>query len=169
MICIALIFKAFFIAIFVDFLRFRGFWGSFWQAKWKPKSIFATFSPTFCSSGFRDRIFIVFWKRQTSKIMLSPRREHDFNKIDVFEKYPKIFDSGLIFGGQNGEKSRKTCIEKHVFFEHRILCVCLRILTISARFWEAPGSPQIAKIFKKSSKNCKTSQKIVFRPHSERV
>ena len=81
--------------------------------------------------------------------MLSPRREHDFNKIDVFEKYPKIFDFGLIFGGQNGEKSRKTCVEKHVFFEHRILCVFLRILTISARFWEAPGSPQIAKIFQK--------------------
>ena len=82
--------------------------------------------------------------------MLSPRREHDFHKIDVFEKYRKNVDFGSIFGGQNVEKSRNNGVEKRVCFEYLILCVFLRILAISARFWEAPGAPKIAKNHKKT-------------------
>ena len=82
--------------------------------------------------------------------MLSPRREHDFHKIDVFEKYRKNVDFGSIFGGQNVEKSRNNDVEKRVCFEYLILCICLRILAISARFWEAPGAPKIAKNHKKT-------------------
>ena len=54
-------FSSFFLnAFFVDFLRFCRFGGTCWQAKWKPKSIFVTFFPTFVSSVFQDRIFVVF-------------------------------------------------------------------------------------------------------------
>ena len=94
-------------AMFVDFSRFCGFWASFWQAKSKPKSVFATFFPSFYSSAFRDRIFVVFWKRRTSKIMLSPRREHDFNKIDVFEKYRKKARFRLHFRRSKRRKIKK--------------------------------------------------------------
>ena len=105
------------------------------------------------SNLFFERVsgshFCCFWRLRTSKFMLSPRREHDFHKIDVFEKYRKNVDFGSIFGGQNVEKSRNNGVEKRVCFEYLILCVCLRILAISARFWEAPGAPKIAKNHKK--------------------
>ena len=101
-------FSSFFLnAIFVDFSRFCWFWGICWQAKWKPKSIFVTFSPTFFSSAFWDRIFVVFWKLRTSKIMLSPRREHDFHKIDVFEKYRKKARFRLHFRKSKCRKIKK--------------------------------------------------------------
>ena len=103
-------------AIFVDFLRFCRFWGICWQAKWKPKSIFATFFPTFFSSAFRDRIFVVFWKRRTSKIMLSPRREHDFHKIDVFEKYRKKARFRLHFRRSKRRKIKKQWCWKTCLF-----------------------------------------------------
>ena len=57
----------------------------------------------------------------------------------------KKLDFGFIFGGQNVEKSRNNGVEKRVCFEYLILCVFLRIFAISARFWEAPGAPKIAK------------------------
>ena len=102
-------FSSFFLnAIFVDFLRFCRFWGTCWQAKWKPKSIFATFFPTFFSSAFRDLIFVVFWKLRASKIMLSPRREHDFHKIDVFENDPKKPRFWIRFGRSKRRKIKKS-------------------------------------------------------------
>ena len=57
----------------------------------------------------------------------------------------KNVDFGVVFGGQNHEKSRKNGIEKHVFFGHRYLCVFLRILAILDQFWEARAPPKIGK------------------------
>ena len=67
-----------------------------------------------------------------------------------FRNIQKKARFGLIFGGENGEKSIKNGLRKCVFLEHRVLIVFFRILTILARFWEAPGAPKINKKLKKS-------------------
>ena len=117
-------FSSFFLnAIFVDFLRFCRFRGTCWQAKWKPKSIFVTFSPAFFSSAFWDRIFVVFWRLRTSKIMLSPRREHDFHKIDVFEKYRKKARFRLHFRRSKRRKIKKQwCWKACLFWVSYFMC-----------------------------------------------
>ena len=88
--------------------------GGFWEAKMVPKSIFGRFFGSLFShaisaavlgvqnggqnrflgrffsmlfsNAFRHRFWIVFWRLRTLKIELSPRREHEFYKIDVFKK-----------------------------------------------------------------------------------
>ena len=54
-------------------------------------------------------------------------------------------DFGSVFGGQNGEKSKKNCVEKHAFFRYRFFSVFLRFLAILPGFWEAPGPQKIEK------------------------
>ena len=59
-------------------------------------------------------------------------------------------DFGFIFGGRNGEKARKNCVEKHAFFGYRFFNVFLRFLVILLGFWEALGPQKIEKSQKKS-------------------
>ena len=54
--------------------------------------VLATFSVKAFSKGF----FVDFRKARTPKIELPPAREHDFRKIDVFEKAFKKMDLGSI-------------------------------------------------------------------------
>ena len=75
-----------------------------------------------------------------------------FTKSAFSKKVRKTVDFGSIFGGQNGEKSIKNDVGKHVFFKHRFFCVFLRFLRILARFWEAKTPPKIAKKRKKTQK-----------------
>ena len=72
-----------------------------------------------------------------------------FTKSTFSKNIEKRLDFGSIFGGQSVEKSRSNGVEKRVCFDYLILCFFLRILAISARFWEAPGAPKIAKNHKK--------------------
>ena len=62
----------------------------------------------------------------------------------------KNLDFGVVFGGQNGEKSRTNGVEKRVFFQHRFFDVFLRFFQILARFGEARGRQKIEKKLKKS-------------------
>ena len=73
-------------AFFSDFFRCWVDFGRFWEVKTEAKIDFFDVFFVFFSSAFRDRIFAVFWGLRTLKIVLSPQREHDFHKIDVFEK-----------------------------------------------------------------------------------
>ena len=59
-------------------------------------------------------------------------------------------DFGSVFGGQNGEKSKKNCVEKHAFFRYRFFSVFLRFLAILPGFWGGPGPQKIEKKLKKS-------------------
>ena len=52
-------------------------------------SIFWRFFAMFFSSVFLHRFWSVFWRLRTLKICTAPKREHDFYKIDVFEKCAK--------------------------------------------------------------------------------
>ena len=97
---------------------------------------------------------MVFWRLGTLKICTAPRREHDFHKIDVFEKVAKNVDFGLVFAGQNDGKSRKNGVEKCVFFLLPFFGVFFRFFEILARFWEARGRPKIDKKSKKLCSGC---------------
>ena len=144
-------FSSFFLnAIFVDFLRFSRFWGTCWQAKWKPKSIFATFFPTFFRVRFGIAFLLLFGSSEPQKSCSRLDGSTIFTKSTFSKNIEKKLDFGSIFGGQNVEKSRNNDVEKRDCFEYFILCVFLRILAISARFWEAPGAPKIAKNHKKT-------------------
>ena len=52
-------------------------------------------------------------------------------------------DFESVFGGRNGEKSRKNCIEKLAFFRYRFFKAFLRFLAILSGFWEAPDPQKI--------------------------
>ena len=62
-------------------------------------------------------------------------------------------DFGSVFGRQNGEQSKKNCVEKHAFFRYRFFSVFLRFLAILPGFWEAPGPKKIEKQSEKIRKN----------------
>ena len=62
-------------------------------------------------------------------------------------------DFGSVFGGRNGEKSRKNCVEKHAFFGYRFFSVFLRFLAILLGFWDAPGPQKIEKKWEKNRKS----------------
>ena len=103
----------------------------------------------FFSTASWNRFFCDFYR-----FFLSPNLEsaaHSqcfatiFTKSTFSKNMRKKLDFGSILGGQNDEKSRKNDVEKHAFFEHRFLCVFLRILAILARFWEARALQKIAK------------------------
>ena len=74
-----------------------------------------------------------------------------FTKSTFAKKVRKNLDFGIVFGGQNGEKSRKNGVEKRVFFQLRFFGVFLRNFAILARFWESPSLQKIEKNQKKSS------------------
>ena len=54
----------------------------------------------------------------------------------------------MIFRGQNGENLSDNGVEKHVFYERRILSNFFLIFAILARFWEALEPPKINKKLK---------------------
>ena len=117
-------FSSFFLnAIFFDFLRFCWFWRTCWQAKWKPKSIFATFFPPFFRVRFGVAFLLFFGSSEPQKSCSRPDGSTIFTKSTLSRNIEQKRDFGFIFGSQNGEISRKTCVVKHVFFEHRILWV----------------------------------------------
>ena len=108
----------------------------------------------FFSTASWNRFFCDFYR-----FFLSPNLEsaaHSqcfatiFTKSTFSKNMRKKLDFGSILGGQNDEKSRKNDVEKHAFFEHRFLCVFLRILAILARFWEAQAPPKNSKKTKKT-------------------
>ena len=49
-------------------------------------------------------------------IDFSYRKITNFTKSTFSRKVSKNVDFGVVFGGQNDEKSRKNDVEKHVFF-----------------------------------------------------
>ena len=49
--------------------------------------------------------------------MLPPQREHNFNKIAVFEKTPKKWAAGTCFGTQNRRKSTPGAAETNKFLD----------------------------------------------------
>ena len=75
-----------------------------------------------------------------------------FTKSSFSKKMRKTFDFGVVFGGQNDEKSRKNGVEKRIFFQLRFFHVFLRFFGILARFWEARGPQKIEKNWKNSKK-----------------
>ena len=120
----------------------------------------------FFSTASWNRFFCDFYR-----FFLSPNLEsaaHSqcfatiFTKSTFSKNMRKKLDFGSILGGQNDEKSRKNDVEKHAFFEHRFLCVFLRILAILARFWEA-------RALQKMAKNRKNREQIDFGAHLERI
>ena len=127
------------------------------RPKWRPKSIFGRFFAKLFSSASWNRFFCDFYR-----FFLSPNLEsaaHSqcfatiFTKSTFSKNMRKKLDFGSILGGQNDEKSRKNDVEKHAFFEHRFLCVFLRILAILARFGEAQAFQKLAKNRKDREKN----------------
>ena len=83
-----------------------GILGGFWEPKWRPKSIFwRFFFDPFFESVFASILacfFVGLWRLQSLKMCTALRREHDFRKIDVFEKCSKKYRFGFVFGGQVG-------------------------------------------------------------------
>ena len=61
-------------------------------------------------------------------------------------------DFGSVFGGRNGETSRKNGVEKRLFFRLRFFRVFLRFFAMLARIWEPSESPKFEKIRKKLNK-----------------
>ena len=119
----------------------------FGRPKWRPKSIFGRF---FCDAFFECVLASIFLR--FFRFFLYPNLDfcaHSqcfvtiYTKSTFSKKMRKNIDFGVVFGGQNHEKSRKYDVEKHVFFGHRFLHVFLRILAILAPFWEARALPKI--------------------------
>ena len=77
------------------------------------------------------------------------RKTRFFTKSAFSKNIVKSIDFQRFFGSQNGEKSLKNGVEKHVILKHRIRSVFFRIFVILARFWEAQGPPKIDKKSKK--------------------
>ena len=76
-----------------------------------------------------------------------------FTKSTFSKKVQKKLDFGIVFGSQNGEKSRKNGVEKHMFL---LLCFFfLAFFLIFCDFGSILGGPG-------PSKNCKKSEKIDF-------
>ena len=96
--------------------------------------------------AFWHRFLLDFLKLRTLKIELPPRREHDFHKIDVFEKGSKNHWFWLHFWKPNRRKFDKKSIRKTYMFSTSTL---MRFLSISVPFW-APKIAQKSLIFEKS-------------------
>ena len=85
------------------------------------------------------------------KICTAPRREHNFYKIDVFEKSPKKTSILESFSEAKTAKNREKMVLKNVcFFNIDFLTFFCDFFQILARFWEARGRQKIEKKLKKS-------------------
>ena len=106
---------------------------------------FVDFFSMFFSKAFSHRFLVVFGRLRTLKICTAPRREHDFHKIDVFEKVAKKPRFWLRFRRPKLRKiNKKWCLKTRVFLIS-IFTVFLKFLMILARFGEALGPPKIRK------------------------
>ena len=85
-----------------------------------------------------------------------------FTKSTFSKNVGKKLIWGPFLEAKAAKNREKNGVEEHAFFEHRFLCVFLRILAILARFWR-PGPLQ------KMSKNRKNREKIDFGSHLERI
>ena len=95
-------------------------------------------------------IFSCFFRVRTLIFVRTASVLEHFHRIGgFFFCSKKNMDFGSVFGGRNGEKSRKICVEKHAFFGYRFFSVFVRFLKNLARFWEALKVPKIVKQFKK--------------------
>ena len=97
------------------------------------------------SNASLHRFFLDFWRLETLKIAIFPRKNNDFCQIGVFEKNAKNIDFGVILGGQNKENSMKKPFGKRAVFQHRILSI---FSSISVPFW----SPKIDQKLQKFEK-----------------
>jgi len=89
-ICMTLFFRHFLEhAFFSIFFDVGSILGGFGRPKWRPKSIFGRFFGMFFSKAILASNFDRIFRLETLKIAISSRREHDFHKIDVFEKVSK--------------------------------------------------------------------------------
>ena len=100
----------------------RGFGGQHGRQNWWSGLVFAML---FLNS-FLYRFRLDFLRLRTSKIELSPRREHSFCKTDVFQKRPKNDWFELKFWRLNQKKSMQHHIPKYVVLRHWFLCDFLR-------------------------------------------
>ena len=111
----------------------------------------------FFSNAFAHRCWVDFLRLRTLKIELSPRREHDFRKIDVFKKGSKKHRFWLYFWKPNRRKFDKKSIRKMCFFSTLIF---MRFLTILLPFW-GPKIIQKSLIFGKH-RGSKASSKALW-------
>ena len=87
----------------------------------------------FVRCHFFRRLLFVFGRPQTLKIELSPRREHDFYKIDVFKNCWENCGFGMHFGKPNRCKNDKNMYSRtHVFLALNFFDFC----SILVAFWE---------------------------------
>ena len=93
-------------------IAFRNDFGGFGR----PKSMFEAHFSMFFSNAFAHRCWVDILRLRTLKIELSPRREHDFRKIDVFKKGSKKHRFWLYFWKPNRRKSDKKTIRKMCLF-----------------------------------------------------
>ena len=142
--------EAFFRRVFWSvFLRFWCDFGRFWEAKMEVLGRFREVFAKLFRARFRHRFLIEFLMLETLKIAILPRKNNDFCKIDVFEQLSKKHRCWMHFRRAKRRKIDARSFSKLLFFQHRFLCVCLRILAILAPFWEAKTLP----------KNCQKSKK----------
>ncbi len=71
-------------------LRSTSLWEAIFEAfggqNGRKNSMCEPFFSMFFTNAFLHRFLLDFWSLETLKIAVSPRREHDFYKIDVFKK-----------------------------------------------------------------------------------
>ena len=86
---------------------------------------------------------------QTLKICMAPKREHDFYKIDVFEKVSKKRRFWSRFRRPKSSKIEKKLCSKHVFFLTSCFLRFFAIFCDFRRIWGVPGpSKKLQKIEK---------------------
>ena len=68
------------------------------------------------SASIFCRFFVIFLRPNLDSCAHSQCFVRISTKSTFGKNYQKIIDFGFILGGQNGEKSRKSDVEKHVVF-----------------------------------------------------
>ena len=98
-------FRSFFLKAFLD--GFLVIFGDFGKPKRRPKSTSGSFFFDAYFEFVLVPLCIVFLKLETLKIAVSPRREHDFYKIGVFEKIVKMHGCWFRFRRPKQRKIKK--------------------------------------------------------------
>ena len=135
---------------------FQGELDAVWSSKTPSQAgqnrFFQCFFSMHFSNASQHRFWIVFWKIRAWKIVISPRREHDFLEISIFEKITKKHWFWLHFGKLKRTKfEKKLCLQTCVF----LILSFLSLLAIFWHFGSILGSPG-------PSKTCQKSRKILF-------
>ena len=99
-------------------VAFRRDFRGFWRPTWGPKFDFPAFFFGVFLMWFLHRFLIDFWRLETLKIKLPPRREHYFCKIEVFEKkYEKIAILAQFLEANTEEILSNIAFKKMCFFD----------------------------------------------------